>query len=162
MTYFQTNNDSSVNAMKKIHNHFFTLLIVIMVSFAALAPITASAAEDYYIVNKSSKKFHIPSCSYLPKESNSYTIRRSEINKPMYSDLSPCSHCDPLNNYVYEPENSGSSGSASGSGGSHSYTSTPKYKSSDIILFIFILLSITAIIYYLFYVYKKSRPNKKQ
>lgn len=87
------------------------VLILLLCIMFSLFAVTASA-DDYYVVNKTSGKFHLPSCSYLPDSSNRYTIPRDEIEN--YPGLSPCGHCKPLNNYVYEPENPGqSSGGAS-------------------------------------------------
>ena len=87
------------------------VLILLLCIMFSLFAVTASA-DDYYVVNKTSGKFHLPSCSYLPDSSNSYTIPRDEIEN--YPSLSPCGHCKPLNNYVYEPQKPGqSSGGAS-------------------------------------------------
>lgn len=52
--------------------------------------------NDYYIVNKTSKKFHLPSCTSLPSSSNSYKVSVNDINKSAYSNLSPCGICNPL------------------------------------------------------------------
>ncbi len=96
-----------------------SLLCILFSLFA----VTVSA-DDYYIVNKTNGKFHLPTCSYLPDSSNRYTIQRDEIEN--YPKLSPCGHCDPLNNYVYEPENPGQSsgGSSSSSSGNSSKNSS--------------------------------------
>lgn len=48
---------------------------------------------DAYIGNRSSKKFHLPSCSYLPNQSNQVTFdSRSEAIEAGYQ---PCGHCHP-------------------------------------------------------------------
>ena len=87
-----------------------TLIILLLCIFSVFSPILSSASEDYYIVNATSGKFHLPTCSYLPEPGNRYTIPREDINLPKYSKLSPCKHCDPLNNFVYTPENPGQHG----------------------------------------------------
>jgi hypothetical protein len=49
---------------------------------------------DYYIGNKSTKKYHLPDCSYLPDIGNRVKIPESKIDTT-YSAYSPCGHCDP-------------------------------------------------------------------
>lgn len=49
--------------------------------------------SDGYIGNASTKKFHVPSCSYLPDSSNrTYFDTRDEALGAGYS---PCGHCHP-------------------------------------------------------------------
>lgn len=104
--------------MKKL-TKFIIIIFLSLCIFSAFAPITAYAYDDYYIVNATSGKFHLTTCSYLPEYGNRYTVSRAEIDD--YPKLSPCKHCDPLNNLVYEPENPGQS-----SGGSSSLSSNNK------------------------------------
>lgn len=68
------------------------------VSASGLSSSITSSKNDYYIVNKTSKKFHLPSCTSLPSSSNSYKVSVDDINKSAYSDLSPCGICKPLDN----------------------------------------------------------------
>jgi competence protein ComEC len=58
------------------------------------APDDKSAVpENYYIGNKSSKKFHLPTCSGLPSPQNQVIFRtREEAIKQGYV---PCTNCDP-------------------------------------------------------------------
>ena len=49
----------------------------------------------YYIGNKKTKKYHKPSCSYLPSSENQVKIPVKDINKSKYSQYSPCGHCNP-------------------------------------------------------------------
>ncbi len=52
-----------------------------------------SASTSYYIGNINTKKFHKPTCSYLPDKSNQIIIEtRSEAIADGYS---PCGHCNP-------------------------------------------------------------------
>lgn len=52
-----------------------------------------NASETAYIGNKNSKKFHLPSCKSLPKESNRiYFSNRAEAVKEGYD---PCGRCNP-------------------------------------------------------------------
>jgi len=48
---------------------------------------------NYYIGNKNTKKFHLPSCSFLPYEHNRiyFTEREDAIN----SYFDPCLKCEP-------------------------------------------------------------------
>ena len=46
----------------------------------------------YYIGNRVTKIYHLPSCSYLPTVNN-FTISRVKLYK--YKDFSPCKHCNP-------------------------------------------------------------------
>lgn len=48
---------------------------------------------DTYIGNKSSKKFHLPSCSYLPDQNNQVTFDSRE--DALAAGYSPCGHCHP-------------------------------------------------------------------
>lgn len=49
--------------------------------------------EEYYVIcNKNSKKFHDPSCSYLPKQSNRV---RMEYGDAIARGYEPCGHCNP-------------------------------------------------------------------
>lgn len=54
---------------------------------------TATATDYAYIGNINSYKFHLPSCDYLPAESNRvyYTTREEAINDGM----EPCRRCSP-------------------------------------------------------------------
>ncbi len=91
-------------------------IVVLLCLVICGAAIGVSASGDYYVVNATSGKFHLPTCSYLPDPSNRYTIPREDITNPEYAKLSPCAHCDPLNKFVYEPENPGQSSDGSFSG----------------------------------------------
>lgn len=55
--------------------------------------ITPTAKAYYYIGNKQTKKYHLPSCSYLP--SRDQAIRISRLSLYQYSDYTPCKHCNP-------------------------------------------------------------------
>ena len=101
--------------MKKL-TKFIIIISLSLCIFSAFAPITAYAYDDYYIVNATSVKFHRTTCSYLPDYGNRYPVPRDKIGD--YPKLSPCKHCDPLNNLVYEPENPGQSSSGNSSSGS--------------------------------------------
>ena len=46
-----------------------------------------------YIGNKSSKKFHLPTCSYLPNQSNQVTFHSRE--EALSAGYDPCGHCHP-------------------------------------------------------------------
>lgn len=48
---------------------------------------------DTYIGNKSSKKFHLPTCSYLPDQNNQVTFESRE--EAIAAGYSPCGHCHP-------------------------------------------------------------------
>lgn len=87
---------------------FISLLTVILSIFAI-----SVYAHGVYVVNKSTNKYHLPDCSYLPSSSNSYTISRDDIDN--YSNLSPCGHCRPDIYHSYEPANPGQSDSSSSS-----------------------------------------------
>lgn len=49
--------------------------------------------EDAYIGNKNSKKFHLPSCSYLPNQSNQIVFDSRE--EAIAAGYDPCGHCHP-------------------------------------------------------------------
>lgn len=49
-------------------------------------------AEYYVICNKKSKKFHDPSCAYLPKQSNRVKMEYADAIERGYE---PCGHCNP-------------------------------------------------------------------
>lgn len=104
----------------------FTLFALIFLLFAVIV-----TASDYFIVNKTTGKFHLPSCSYLPDYGNRYTIERSEIEK--YPSLSPCGHCKPLTSSYYSPANSGQSSSSASSdlNKNEQVTESPTRKSLD-------------------------------
>lgn len=55
--------------------------------------ITPTTKTYYYIGNKQTKKYHLPSCSYLPSEDQA--IRISRLSLYQYSDYTPCKHCNP-------------------------------------------------------------------
>lgn len=48
---------------------------------------------DAYIGNKSSKKFHLPTCSYLPDAANQITF--DSRDDAIAAGYSPCGHCHP-------------------------------------------------------------------
>jgi hypothetical protein len=48
----------------------------------------ATSETSYYIVNTKTKKYHKPSCSYLPSAENSKKVSKSGI-----AGYSPCGHC---------------------------------------------------------------------
>jgi len=48
---------------------------------------------DTYIGNKSSKKFHLPTCSYLPDRDHQVTFDSRE--DAIAAGYSPCGHCHP-------------------------------------------------------------------
>ena len=50
---------------------------------------------DYYIGNIQTKKYHEPSCSYLPYPKNRVNIPVKDIDKSQYRQYSPCGHCNP-------------------------------------------------------------------
>lgn len=53
----------------------------------------SSSAEDYYIGNEKTKKFHRPDCSGLPDKKNQVIFKkRSDAKKDGYS---PCKRCNP-------------------------------------------------------------------
>lgn len=87
--------------MKKIVC-LFIILLALLSCFSIIS--YAETYYDYYIVNKTSNKFHLPNCSYLPEPSNRYKISCDEIDE--YSNLTPCKKCNPLR---YSSSNSQSS-----------------------------------------------------
>lgn len=46
-----------------------------------------------YILNTKTKKYHRPSCSYLPSKDNAREINEGDLYR--YSNYTPCAHCDP-------------------------------------------------------------------
>lgn len=50
---------------------------------------------DYYIGNIQTKKYHEPSCSYLPYPKNRVNIPVEDIDLSQYRQYSPCKHCNP-------------------------------------------------------------------
>lgn len=52
------------------------------------------AVYTYYIGNKQTKKYHKPTCSYLPDPKNQIQIPQDQINIE-YDNYTPCGHCDP-------------------------------------------------------------------
>lgn len=139
--------------MNKSIRKLLTLIFVITLSLTAFTLLTAYAAEDYYIVNKTSKKFHLPSCSYLPNPSNSYTIPRSDITKTKYSSLSPCAHCDPLSNDYYSPKEPVQSSGNTGSSSNAKPKSSVEWPSFAIPVIIF-----ASAIFVVIYVRKRREP----
>lgn len=95
--------------MKRSKILFLFLLLTVILSIFAIGV----SAHGVYVVNKSTNKYHLPDCSYLPSSSNSYTISRDDIDN--YSNLSPCGHCRPDIYHSYEPANPGQSDSSSSS-----------------------------------------------
>ena len=80
-----------------------TKIVIYLCLICLLTPITTHAydADDpstYYIANKETGKFHLPTCSYLPNEYNSYLV--DVHNTAKLKRLSPCGHCNPLNNEI--------------------------------------------------------------
>ncbi len=59
---------------------------------AGTATKAETQAEYYVICNKKSKKFHDPSCAYLPKQSNRVKMEYSDAIARGYE---PCGHCNP-------------------------------------------------------------------
>lgn len=53
----------------------------------------ADPIANAYIGNKSSKKFHLPSCSYLPDQNNQVTFDSRE--EAIAAGYDPCGHCHP-------------------------------------------------------------------
>lgn len=53
--------------------------------------IEPSVDYDYYILNTKTKKYHVPSCSYLPNQENSMKIKREKIK--YYTEYIPCQKC---------------------------------------------------------------------
>ena len=53
----------------------------------------ASNSKTYYIGNVKTKKYHLPSCSYLPSAENSIRIEKSSISTYEQSGYKPCKHC---------------------------------------------------------------------
>ena len=85
--------------MKKI----ITILIIFCLLFSGSAceanansepnnnPQKEAAAISYYIGNKETKKYHLPTCNYLPHPSNQIRLySKLEINRKGYT---PCLHC---------------------------------------------------------------------
>ena len=73
------------NALESLHNE-------------PLNSSVSSATSDnkkisYYIGNKSTKKYHKPSCDYLPSPENRVNIPENKIQN--YSEYTPCGHCKP-------------------------------------------------------------------
>ena len=95
--------------MKRSKILVFILLLAILLSVFVINV----SAHGIYVVNKSTNKYHLPDCSYLPSASNSYTIYRDDIDN--YPNLSPCGHCRPASYHSYEPANPGQSDSSSSS-----------------------------------------------
>ena len=95
--------------MKRSKILVFILLLAILLSVLVINV----SAHGIYVVNKSTNKYHLPDCSYLPSASNSYTIYRDDIDN--YPNLSPCGHCRPDIYHSYEPANPGQSDSSSSS-----------------------------------------------
>lgn len=93
--------------MKRSKILVFILLLAILLSVFVINV----SAHGIYVVNKSTNKYHLPDCSYLPSASNSYTIYRDDIDN--YPNLSPCGHCRPDIYHSYEPANPGQSSSDS-------------------------------------------------
>ena len=89
--------------MKRTKSLLLFLLLTLLFSIFTVTVY----AYDYYIVNRETKKFHLPSCSYLPESSNQYKISCDEIDE--YPNLSPCKKCNPLR---YSSSNSQSSGNS--------------------------------------------------
>ena len=48
---------------------------------------------DQYIGSKNSKKFHVPSCSYLPDQENQILFETRD--EAIAAGYSPCGHCKP-------------------------------------------------------------------
>lgn len=87
--------------MKKLLS-IIILTFCLLIVFAPLAhAYDAKDPSTYYIANKETGKFHLPNCSYLPNEYNSYLVDVHNTSK--LSSLSPCGHCDPLNNEIKAP-----------------------------------------------------------
>lgn len=107
--------------MKRSKILVFILLLAILLSVFVINV----SAHGIYVVNKSTNKYHLPDCSYLPSASNSYTIYRDDIDN--YPNLSPCGHCRPDIYHSYEPANPGQSSGGS-SDSSTSKPSTEKQK----------------------------------
>lgn len=50
-----------------------------------------SFSSSYYVLNTKTKKFHSPSCRYLPAKENAVKITKGNIY--LLKDASPCGHC---------------------------------------------------------------------
>ena len=53
----------------------------------------APVSYEYYLGSKSSKKFHLPTCSYLPDQVNQVTFSSRE--DALNAGYTPCGHCNP-------------------------------------------------------------------
>lgn len=77
-------------------------IVFILVLFSLLLSsfITVAYADDYFILNTESGKYHRNSCDYLPSYEKRERIDAYELESELkrYSHLSPspCLHCDPL------------------------------------------------------------------
>lgn len=54
---------------------------------------TEQTSGDYYIGNANTKKFHYPSCTYLPDLVNQVILDTRE--EAVSKGYSPCGHCNP-------------------------------------------------------------------
>lgn len=87
-----------VDNMKKILSILLLFFYLLTLISATVYAYDADDPSTYYIANKETGKFHLPNCSYLPNEYNSYLV--DVHNTAKLKRLSPCGHCDPLNNEI--------------------------------------------------------------
>lgn len=71
---------------------FFILISLVAILFSLFAVI--ALADDYFILNTESGKYHRESCRYLPAASKRARLDVEKIGS--YSNISPCQHCNPL------------------------------------------------------------------
>lgn len=83
------------------------LLFLLLTLLFSIFTITAYA-DDYFILNTESGKFHRRTCDYLPSSDKRERIDAYELDSELerYSRLSPspCKHCNPLNHIGDEYE----------------------------------------------------------
>ena len=81
--------------MKKL---FLSIVFVaILLSLSSVAVF----ADEYFVINTETGKYHRTSCSYLPAPSKRDRLDIEEIES--YDNISPCKHCKPLD-HIYDEE----------------------------------------------------------
>jgi hypothetical protein len=55
---------------------------------------SANTAQKYYVGNSKSKKYHLPSCDYLPTD-NRFSFPRENLYIYRADGYTPCKHCNP-------------------------------------------------------------------
>lgn len=72
------------------------LLSAYCVSLPAASPTASSPAPDFYILNTSTKVFHLPSCPSTGKMKDSNKLSSTQPREELIADgYSPCGNCDP-------------------------------------------------------------------